>query len=316
MKENFKKQKNMLLILLVIGTILVILGMGTVIATTSIVKKSSIGKEKAQNFAFVDAGVDPVKVIVLSNKFDFEDGQFVYEIEFVSEGIKYEYCVKASDGSIIEKEIDESGSTKKAEEKEQVANQSPEKNSSNTNTKKEDNQKTQTSAQTSSKTDNTIKSNKNESSKADKTNSKNITLEKAKNNALSNAGISSSKATFTKTKLDEEDGILVYEIEFYTQTHKYEYEINASTGTVHKKESKKLKTSSNTNNNNYIGISKAKSIALNHAKLSSSEVTFKKAKLDEEDNVMIYEIEFEKGHTEYEYEINALTGNIIKYEID
>ena len=31
---------------------------------------------------------------------------------------------------------------------------------------------------------------------------------------------------------------------------------------------------------------------------------------------MVYEIDFECGNYEYEYEINAITGEIVKYDIE
>lgn len=57
----------------------------------------------------------------------------------------------------------------------------------------------------------------------------------------------------------------------------------------------------------------AKSAALNHAGLKSSEVTFTEAKLDYDDGRAEYDIEFYSAADEYEYEINAATGAVIKY---
>ena len=68
--------------------------------------------------------------------------------------------------------------------------------------------------------------------------------------------------------------------------------------------------SSQTPSSNYIGADKAKSIALKDAGLSSSSVTFTKAKLDREDGVRVYEIE------EYEYEINASSGKIRDKDVE
>ena len=37
-------------------------------------------------------------------------------------------------------------------------------------------------------------------------------------------------------------------------------------------------------------------------------------KLEKEDGMVIYEIEFYRNGIEYEYEINAITGEILKYD--
>lgn len=59
-----------------------------------------------------------------------------------------------------------------------------------------------------------------------------ITLEEAKSAALASAGLDASQVTYTKEKLDYEDGIAVYEIEFYTASQEYEYTILASDGAI------------------------------------------------------------------------------------
>ncbi|MDD6933236.1 MAG: PepSY domain-containing protein, partial [Eubacteriales bacterium] len=45
------------------------------------------------------------------------------------------------------------------------------------------------------------------------------------------------------------------------------------------------------------------------------DVTFTKAKLEKDDGVRKYEIEFRKGGTEYEYEIDAATGAILECDV-
>ena len=65
-----------------------------------------------------------------------------------------------------------------------------------------------------------------------------------------------------------------------------------------------------------IGLEKAKEIALKHAGLKKSEVTKLKAERDRDDGIVKYEVEFEKGRMEYDYEINAETGKILKAEKD
>ena len=55
---------------------------------------------------------------------------------------------------------------------------------------------------------------------------------KAKSIALNHAGVSESKAYDMDIELDDEDGILVYEVEFKSGGMEYSYEINAATGAI------------------------------------------------------------------------------------
>ena len=66
----------------------------------------------------------------------------------------------------------------------------------------------------------------------------------------------------------------------------------------------------------YIGEESAKAIALSHAGLEESAIRLLKLELDYEDGRMVYEVEFIGDTTEYEYEIDATTGDIVKYDHD
>ena len=59
---------------------------------------------------------------------------------------------------------------------------------------------------------------------------------KAKSVALNHAGVSEGKAYDMDIELDDEDGILVYEVEFKSGGMEYSYEINAATGAILKHE--------------------------------------------------------------------------------
>ena len=59
---------------------------------------------------------------------------------------------------------------------------------------------------------------------------------KAKSIALNHAGVSENKAYDMEIELDEEDGMLVYEVEFKSGGMEYSYEINAATGAIVKQE--------------------------------------------------------------------------------
>jgi uncharacterized membrane protein YkoI len=62
----------------------------------------------------------------------------------------------------------------------------------------------------------------------------------------------------------------------------------------------------------YIGEAKAKSIALESAGLSEAEATFLKVHLDHDDRRVVYDVEFYSGDTEYDYEINAVSGDVFE----
>ena len=59
---------------------------------------------------------------------------------------------------------------------------------------------------------------------------------KAKSIALNHAGVSESKAYDMEIELDDEDGTLVYEVEFKSGNMEYSYEINAASGAILKHE--------------------------------------------------------------------------------
>ena len=148
------------------------------------------------------------------------------------------------------------------------------------------------------------------------TNNSYIGVEKAKSIALKDAGV--SNVTFVKAKLDTEDGVKVYDVEFYKGNVEYDYEIDAKTGKILEKdtdiENYTIPTKQTKNNNAYIGVEKAKAIALKDAGLGSA--TFTKAKLDTDDGIKIYDIEFRSGNMEYDYEIDAKTGTILEKDAE
>ena len=62
----------------------------------------------------------------------------------------------------------------------------------------------------------------------------------------------------------------------------------------------------------YIGVEAAKNAALAHAGLTAGQVTMGEVDFDYEDGRMVYEIEFYAGGVEYEYDIDAATGAVVK----
>ncbi len=147
----------------------------------------------------------------------------------------------------------------------------------------------------------------------------NISEAEAKQIALNHAGVVEAQAQFMKVKLDYDDGVPEYEVEFYVDNMEYDYEIHAVTGEIrsfdHDMETQRPNTNNPTNSGaGNISEAEAKQIALNHADIREAEAQFVKVKLDYDDGVPEYEVEFYVGNMEYDYEIHAVTGEILSHE--
>lgn len=169
----------------------------------------------------------------------------------------------------------------------------------------------------------------------------------AKNMAITAAQIDAANATFTTTALDKKDGIAYYEVDFTADGKDYRYAIDAMTGAVIESNSGAAQTNTgntanataqpNTGNTTNataqpntansantttqtgaVDEARAKQIALEHAGVSESDTTFLMARLDYENGVQVYEVEFYVAATnsEYDYEIDASTGAVRGYDYD
>lgn len=149
-----------------------------------------------------------------------------------------------------------------------------------------------------------------------------IGTQAAKSMAFQDSGVAETEAVLEKTSFDTKNGIAYYEIDFSAGGYEYEYDIDALTGVVIESKSKAAdgeKSSSQTSastDSGVVGEEAAKEAALAHAGLSADDVTFIKTKLDKDDGRRIYEVEFYSGNTEYDYELDAYTGEIISYDYD
>lgn len=142
-----------------------------------------------------------------------------------------------------------------------------------------------------------------------------ITADRAKQIATQHAGV--SNPTFVNCKLDYENGRQVYEVEFYSGNREYDYDIDANTGAIVKYDMDiENYTIPNTGTSTTTGITadRAKQIATQHAGVSNP--TFVKCQLDYENGRRIYEVEFYSGNREYDYDIDANTGAVVKYDMD
>ncbi len=152
-----------------------------------------------------------------------------------------------------------------------------------------------------------------------------ITEDEAKKIALDHAELTEGEVTFIQIKLDHDDGTAEYEIEFYKDNMEYDYSIDASTGAIrsfdHEAEGHHKPHDSNSgtgqtqeDNSSCIPESEAVQKALDHAQLTESDVTGLTVKLDYDDGQNEYEVAFWVDRMEYNYEISAVTGEIISYD--
>ncbi len=131
----------------------------------------------------------------------------------------------------------------------------------------------------------------------------------------------------------------VYEVEVYYQNRDYEYKIDAKEGKIIYTDFKYFTNQNNSNNNSNnsnangsnsnnnsgntnniptasITVDEAKNIALTHANLTEDTVQFLRTEQEYDDGILAYEIDFNYGYFEYDYKINANTGEIVSYDRD
>lgn len=139
-----------------------------------------------------------------------------------------------------------------------------------------------------------------------------IGKKKAKSIAVKNAKVKRKNVVFTQCKIETENGVKQYEVEFFSKRYKYEYEIKATNGRILDKEKEKLKNYKGKD----ISVKKAKSIAVKDAGFKKKDVKFKKCKLDVEKGYRVFAVKFTKGKKKYEYDINSKTGKIVDKEVE
>lgn len=140
--------------------------------------------------------------------------------------------------------------------------------------------------------------------------------------ALKAAGLNKNQVKNIEVKLDNDDGVMVYEVGFDRGYDEYDYDINAKTGAVvaydNEINGKDVKSTGSSNKStsaakeNVIGNAAAKNAALKHAGVTESQATELKVELDREDGKLVYEVEFKSAGYEYDYEIDAVKGTVLQ----
>ena len=150
--------------------------------------------------------------------------------------------------------------------------------------------------------------------------------EQVKQICLSHAGVQAAQTSFQSISLQQGEQP-VYQLLFTAAGNSYSYRIDPYSGQVLSYE-RTEETAAQQNTPpasapvqpqaepKSVSLEQAKQLALQKAGLSGQTVTWEKAELDEEDGISYYELEFTFSQSEYECEVDAGSGNILKFEQD
>lgn len=159
-----------------------------------------------------------------------------------------------------------------------------------------------------------------------------LTLEEAQEIALKEVS-----GKVLKAKEDNDDGVNYYDFTIVTDSEKYEVEVDANSGKIIKMEkdddyvgngtnnntntnddtntanqNNNSNTSDNTNNNTQAAITAE--VAQQTAMDRVGGGYLVKCELEHDDGVLKYEIEIKNGNKEYDVDVDANTGEIIKFK--
>ena len=265
-----------------------------------------IGEQSAKDAALQRAQVSPENVTRMRCELDWEKGIMVYEVDFDADGYEYEVEVNAKTGEIVkyEREIDDDYPRVPA----QPVNPPTQPENPPVQPEVTPTQPETTPVPETPYPDEAA----------------------AKQAAFSHAGVAESDVIYCVCEIEHKHGIRIYEIEFSAGGYEYDYDVSAETGEVLRYSREKdddrpafgngnaadngTNTTQTSGTSDVIGRDAAKAAALEHAGVSS--VWDYECELEYEHGKTVYEISFESGGYEYEYEIDAFSGSVLKSEKD
>ena len=247
-----------------------------------------LSEDEIRAIVFNHAGVNANDVREFEIELDDEHGIWVYEVEFKAGNIEYDYVVNAVTGEIIKSETE-------VDDDPTAAPGTPRPTA----------QPTQQPG------------------------SEFLSEDEIRAIVFNHAGVNANDVREFEIELDDEDGIWVYEVDFKAGSIEYDYVVNAVTGAIIRVETEidddptaapgtPRPTAQPTQQpgSELLSEDEIRAIVFSHAGVNANDVREFEIELDDEDGIWVYEVEFESGRHEYSYEVNALTGEIIDYEID
>ncbi|MDE7300042.1 MAG: PepSY domain-containing protein [Lachnospiraceae bacterium] len=338
-------------------------------------KYSGLSMDEVTEIARQNAGVAEDQVQNLRVLLESEGEGRQYEVSFRTADREYRYRIEASDGTILEKSVDAISTAENTQGQEEAGNTAPTATAV-PETTTEPAAAVSPSAPsgtsgggvvgtggTSGSTgvasgSGTVSVPSDPTAAAGTQPPAGLTQDEAVGIAAKDAGVAVSELRRLQVKLDYEDGIQVYEIEFEVGSTEYEYEIAVSDGTIRKRDMEQIGgtqsgiSGTGTSGSGAVGTGgtsgstgaasgsgtvstpsdptaatgaqpsagltqdEAVGIAAKDAGVAVSELRRLQVKLDYEDGIPVYEIEFEAGSAEYEYKIAVSNGMILEREID
>lgn len=158
--------------------------------------------------------------------------------------------------------------------------------------------------------------------------------------ALKHSKVNEKDADVSSVLLVEQNGMMLYEVCFSTKDNQYEYLLDASTGRVESwrkaaiaevetepavAASGELKPTASPeptatpapekNATVLIGEDEAKKLAMGHANITEKDLSSIECKLELDGLSLIYDIEMKTKLMEYDYEVDAISGEIISFDI-
>ena len=247
-----------------------------------------LSEDEIRAIVFNHAGVNANDVREFEIELDDEHGIWVYEVEFKAGNIEYDYVVNAVTGEIIKSETE-------VDDDPTAAPGTPRPTA----------QPTQQPG------------------------SEFLSEDEIRAIVFNHAGVNANDVREFEIELDDEDGIWVYEVDFKAGNIEYDYVVNAVTGAIIRVETeidddptaapgtpRPTVQPTQQPGSELLSEDEIRAIVFNHAGVNANDVREFEIELDDEDGIWVYEVEFESGRHEYSYEVNALTGEIIDYEID
>lgn len=240
-----------------------------------------IGIDAAKTIALEATGVSESAAVFSNAGLDRQNGTDYYAVDFTANGRTYAYDIDAVTGVIIDSSEDQSQPAQATD----GGASADGANSSGTSS-----QSTDGSAA--------------------------ITEDQAREIALADTGLTAEEVTFLKTKLDRDDGRLVYDVEFYTADYtEYDYEIDAADGTVLSSDFDAEGYTAPTDSATAITADQAKEIALAEVPGATVDDIYE-FELDRDDGRLEYEGAIWYDGTEYEFTIDGYSGAIRSWEAD